>query len=239
MGGPLGATRAKRAGQRSRSVHEDWLAWIPAEMDQLFDVTRHEMESSNIILSVSLDDALALCKRGEYVTARDRVMVVKGLFDRLAVRLNGVVQAIKDHGFHFGTLPNVTPLVPSNFRGSLAQRIALKDSLLARVLFRERTRFFHKLDALGDIVDGLQRQAAAILAEISAVAPEVSARDWQDLEVIGYDLNTCMGETTIILKSFFCALPPEELDLFGSKLGSSTPLPLDAHPGAASFSDSE
>ena len=44
------------------------------------------MESSNFILSVSLDDALALCKRGEFVTARDRVIVVKGLFDRLAVR---------------------------------------------------------------------------------------------------------------------------------------------------------
>jgi hypothetical protein len=115
----------------------------------------------------------------------------------------------------------------------------LKDSLLARVLFRERTRFFHKLDALGDIVDGLQEQAATILAEISAEAPEVSERDWQELEVIGYDLNTCMGETTIVLKSFFCALPPEELDLFGSKLGSSTSLRLDAHPGAASFSDSE
>jgi len=208
-------------------------------MDQLFGTTRHEMESSNFILSVSLDDALALCKRGDYTTARDRVEIVKGLFDRLAVRVNSVVQAIRDHGFHFGTLPNVTPLSPSNFRGSLAQRIALKDSLLARVLFRERSRFFHKLDALGDIVDGLQHQAALILAEISAEAPEVSDRDWQELEVIGYDLNTCMGETTIVLKSFFCALPAEELDLFGSKLGNSTPMPLDAQPGAASFSDSE
>jgi hypothetical protein len=235
----LGITRAKRAGQRSRTVHEDWLAWIPAEMDELFGVTRHEMESSNFILSVSLDEALALCKRREFVTARDRVKVVKSLFDRLAVRLNGVVQAIKDHGFHFGTLPNVTPLSSSNFRGSLAQRIALKDSLLARVLFRERTRFFHKLDALGDIVEGLQKQADSILAEISAEAPEVSERDWLELEVIGYDLNTCMGETTIVLKSFFCALPPEELEVFGSKLGSLTPLPLDAQPGAASFSDSE
>ena len=208
-------------------------------MDQLFGSTRHEMESSNFILSVSLDDALALCKRREFVTARDRVEVVKSLFDRLAVRLNGVIQAIKDHGFHFGTLPNVTPLSPSNFRGSLAQRIALKDSLLAKVLFRERTRFFHKLDALGDIVDALQRQAAAILAEISGEAPEVSERDWLELEVIGYDLNTCMQETTIVLKSFFCALPAEELEVFGSKLGNSTSLPLDAQPGAASFSDSE
>jgi hypothetical protein len=208
-------------------------------MDELFGTARHEMESSNLILSVSLDDALALCKRGDYTTARDRVQVVKGLFDRLAVRVNSVVLAIKDHGFHFGTLPNVTSLSPSNFRGSLAQRIALKDSVLAKVLFRERTRFFHKLDALGDIVDGLQQQAGAILVEISAEAPEVSERDWQELEVIGYDLNTCMQETTIILKSFFCALPAEELELFGSKLGSLAPLPLDAEPGAASFSGSD
>ena len=63
-GGPLGVMRAKRAGQRSRTVREDWSAWLPNEMDQLFDATRHELESSNVILSIALDEALALCEAG-------------------------------------------------------------------------------------------------------------------------------------------------------------------------------
>src|ERR1700731_2373900 len=142
IGGALGVTRAKRAGQRSRSVYEDWFAWIPNEMDQLFDATRNELESSDVILSISLDEALALCKGGQFDSAKERAYVIAALFDRLAVRVGHVIRAIKDHGTHFGTLPNVTPLSPSNFRGATAQRVSLMNNLLARVVFRERTRFF-------------------------------------------------------------------------------------------------
>src|ERR1700675_3772924 len=100
-GGPLGVTRAKRAGQRSRSVHEEWFAWIPNEMDQLFDAPRHELESSDVILSVSLDEALSLCKGGQFDSARERAIVIVGLFDRLALRISHVIRTIKDHGSHF------------------------------------------------------------------------------------------------------------------------------------------
>ena len=217
-GGPLGATRAKRAGQRSRTVREDWFAWIPNEMDQLFDATREELESSNFILSISLDEALSLCKRGEFEHARDRVTVIAGLFDRLAARVSHVIQTIKDHALHSGIVPNVKPLYSSNFRGATAQRIAQMDNVLAKVLFRERTRFFHKLHSIGEIIESLQKEARALLDEVSEGAPQVPFRAWQLLEVLGYDLNTCMGETTILLKSFFCALPAEELEEFRHKL---------------------
>jgi hypothetical protein len=211
-------TRAKRAGQRSRSVHEDWFAWIPNEMDQLFDATRSELETSDFILSISLDEALALCKGGQFDSAKERASVIVGLFDRLAVRVGHVIRTIKDHGAHFGTLPNVKPLSPSNFRGASAQRVSLMNSLLAKVVFRERTRFFHKLYSLGEIIEDSQREAHAIVSGISEGASQFPDRAWQQLEVLGYDLNTCMGETTVILKSFFCALPPEELETFREKL---------------------
>ena len=232
-------TRAKRAGQRTRSVCEDWFAWIPNEMDQLFDATRQELESSNFILSISLDEALSLCKGGQFDSAKERAIVIVGLFDRLAVRVGQVIRAIKDHGSHFGTLPNVKPLSPSNFRGVAAQRVALMNTLLARVLFRERTRFFHKLNSLGEIIDDLQIEARAILAGISEEASEVPDRAFQLLEVLGYDLNTCMGETTIILKSFFCALPPEELETFRQKLVNLVPSRLPVDPGHMKPCDSE
>jgi hypothetical protein len=199
-------------------VHEDWFAWIPNEMDQLFDATRSELETSDFILSISLDEALALCKGGQFDSAKERASVIVGLFDRLAVRVGHVIRTIKDHGAHFGTLPNVKPLSPSNFRGASAQRVSLMNSLLAKVVFRERTRFFHKLYSLGEIIEDSQREAHAIVSGISEGASQFPDRAWQQLEVLGYDLNTCMGETTVILKSFFCALPPEELETFREKL---------------------
>jgi hypothetical protein len=199
-------------------VHEDWFAWIPNEMDQLFDATRSELETSDFILSISLDEALALCKGGQFDSAKERASVIVGLFDRLAVRVGHVIRTIRDHGAHFGTLPNVKPLSPSNFRGASAQRVSLMNSLLAKVVFRERTRFFHKLYSLGEIIEDSQREAHAIVSGISEGASQFPDRAWQQLEVLGYDLNTCMGETTVILKSFFCALPPEELETFREKL---------------------
>jgi hypothetical protein len=218
-------TRDKRAGQRTRTVREDWTAWIPSEMDQLFDATRHDLESSNFILSISLDEALSLCKGGQFDSAKERVTIIAGLFDRLAVRVGHVISTVRDHGVHFGTLPNVMPLSPSNFRGATAQRVAIMNNLLARVVFRERTRFFHKLHALGEINEDLQTEARAILAGIADGASEFTDQAFQVLEVLGYDLNTCMGETTIILKSFFCALPPEELETFRQKLVNLVPSP--------------
>jgi len=223
--------RAKRAGQRSRSVHEDWFAWIPNEMDQLFDATRHELESSDFILSISLDDALALCKGGQFDSAKERANIIAGLFDRLAVRVVHVIRTIRDHGSHFGTVPNVKPLSPSNFRGATAQRVSLMNNLLAKVVFRERTRFFHKLYSLNEIIEDSQSEAHLIVGGISEGASQFPDRAWQQLEVLGYDLNTCMGETTVILKSFFCALPAEELEAFREKLVNLGPACLPVDPG--------
>ena len=93
--------RVKRAMQRSRTVREDWSAWIPNEMDELFDATRNELESSNVILSIALDEALSLCKGGQYDSAREGGIIFVGLFDRLATRLCHVIRTIKDHGLYF------------------------------------------------------------------------------------------------------------------------------------------
>jgi hypothetical protein len=231
--------RAKRAVQRSRSVREDWFAWIPNEMDQLFDATRHELESFNIILSIGLDEALSLCKGGRFDSAREQANIIAGLFDRLAVRIGHVICTIKDHGSHFGTLPNVKPLSPSNFRGTAAQRVAIMNNLLAKVVFRERTRFFHKLYSLAEIVEDSQKEARAIIEGISEGATKFPDKAWQQLEVLSYDLNTCMGETTVILKSFFCALPPEELEPFRRKLANLALSQLPVDPGEGSSFDSE
>ncbi len=202
----MAGVRSKCAGQRSRSVREDWFACLPEEMAQLFGATRSELECFNGILSVALDEALTVCDQEQFTIAKERVAAFGGLFDRMATRLCFVIRTIEEHGSHFGTLPNVVALASENFRGPTAQRISFMDNLLAKVIFRGRTRFFHKLHALKE------------------------DRAWGELEVLGYDLNTCMGETTVVLKSFFCALPAEELEVFRHKLVTQVPAILTVSP---------
>jgi hypothetical protein len=226
---------AKRVRQRSRSVREDWFAWLPNEMDRLFDATRGELESSNIILNVTLDEALALCERGETERAREYCEVFVDLFDRLAQDLSLVVHTIKEHGSHFGTLPNVSPLSSSNFRGTTAQRISTMSALLAKALFSSRTRFFHKLNSLEEIIRDLQKETRSIVVKAEQDSASFTERAWREMEIRGYDLNTCLGETTVVLKSFFCALPQEELEPFRQRLVALVPalLAADARPGAS------
>ena len=219
----MGETPAKRAVQRTRTVTEDWLAWLPNEMGRLFDATRKELETSNVILSITINESLQLCKEGRRETASDRVAIFAGLFDRLAVRVLHVIHSVREHGSHFGTLPNVEPLSSLNFRGSTGQKVSRTNSLLAKVVFGHRSRFFHKLYSIDEIVGGLQKEMRAVVADVSVEDEEYHDETWQMLEVIGYDLATCMGETTILLKSFFCALPPEELGAFREKLLSRDP----------------
>ena len=226
----MGQLCTKRAGQRSRTVREDWFAWLPEEMEQLFGATRSELECSNRILSVALDEALGHCAQEQFTIAKERVTAFAGLFDRLAIRLRLVIRTIEEHGSHFRTLPNVTALASENFRGTTAQRISFMDNVLAKVVFRGRTRFFHKLHALREIIEELQKETRVIVEDVSEGEPESPARAWKELEVLGYDLNTCMGETTIILKSFFCALPAEELETFRQRLLMQVPTILAVSP---------
>jgi hypothetical protein len=214
----MGASRTERAGQRSRTVGEDWAAFLPPEMDQLFDATRNALECSNVVLSVVLDEALGLCEQEQFTLGEERAMAFGELFDLLAIRLRRVIRAIKQHGSHYGTLPNVSALVPANFRGATAQRISFTSSLLAKVVFGSRMRFFHKLNALEEIIERLQEETRVIVEDVSDKAQVSPERAWRQMEVLGYDLNTCMAETTVVLKSFFCALPAEELETFRQKL---------------------
>ena len=199
-------------------------------MDQLFGATRNELESSNVILSVALDEAIALSEQEQFTLAKERAVAFTELFDRLAIRLRLVIRTIEEHGSHFGTLPNVTALAAANFRGTTAQRISFKDNFLAKILFGGRSRFFHKLQALGEIIEELQDETRAIVQDVSDGAPVFPDRVWRELEVLGYDLNTCMGETTVVLKSFFCALPVEELEAFRLKLVMQVPDLLNVSP---------
>ena len=216
---------AKPWAQRARSVREDWRAWLPAEKDVLFDASLEELETSYSMLSITLDEAFTLRAQGTLVYAREQAGVSADFFDRLAANLLAALRALEDHGRHFGTLPNVAALNPEFFRGEIAQRIAWKSSLLSRVLFSSRPKFFHKLHALAETVEELRREFREAAEEIADGASVQPRADWEALEILHYDLNTCLRETIVVLKSFLCALPNDQVRRFRQKLQSSGKLP--------------
>ena len=204
--------------RRTATVQEDWFAWLPEAKDRLFAFTRNELEVSYIILSVALDDAFTLCKQGMLLPAREQAAIFGDLFDRLAGHLRGVLRALYEHGRQFGTLPNVAPLRADFFRSARAQQIARTNNLFSFLVLRSRTRFFRKLGAVEQMVADLHKEARGLTKEIAEGTALSINKQWTQLEVLHYDLNTCLRETTIVLKSFFCVLPGSEMKEFRQRL---------------------
>jgi hypothetical protein len=208
---------------------------LPDGMDRLFDSTRCELESSNLIMSVTLDEALCLCKHGEIGLSLEQAHIFAELFDRLALRLRIILSAVKERGTHFPILPRVTALVPGNFRGTKAQRISRTNTLLANVVFHARTRFFHKLYGLSEITEELQTAVREVIEEFDPESLPATNEAWQKLEVLAYDLNTCTSEVTVILKSFLRALPNLELAGFQKELSAQARIQAVVQAGRIEF----
>ncbi len=221
----MGHPSARNGLNCARSVRDDWRAWLPAEKEGLFESGVEELETFYKMLSVTLDEAITLCHTGSLAHAREQVAVSADLFDRLAARIVAAHYAMERHGRHFGTLPNVLALNPEFFRGETAQRLAKRNSILSRVLFSSRSRFFHKLRAIADIVEDIAKQFRETAADIADGASVSPAIQWSQLDTLHYDLNTCLRETIVILKSFLCALPNDQVQSFQKKLQASWQLP--------------
>jgi hypothetical protein len=211
--------------RRARTVREDWVSWLPAEKDGLFGTTVEQLESLYSMLSISLNEALSLRAGDTLRHARDQAGISADLFDRLADQLLAILRTLEEHGRHFGTVPNITPPTPAFFRGEIAQRTARKSALLCKVLFPARSKFFHKLRALGEIVEDLKGEFRETAEEIAEGASARPSADWEALDVLHYDLNTCLLETIVVLKSFICALANDQVQPLRQRLlQASVPL---------------
>ena len=209
--------RADRV-RRTATVHEDWLAWLPEAKDHLFAFTNQELEASYISLSVTLDDAFTLCKQGMFLQAREQAATFADLFERLASGSRAVLRALYEHGQQVGTVPNFAPLRSDYFRSERAKQIARTNSLCSFLILRPRKRFFRKLAAVEQVVADLHREARNLTRQISGATGLHVDKEWKRLEVLHYDLNTCLRETTVMLKSFLCVLPANELTELRNRL---------------------
>jgi hypothetical protein len=213
----VSATPAVRR-QHHADVQEDWAAWLPEETAQVFDLLRNELAVSCVILGVILNDALSASPDGGPAATPQLAVLFAGLFDRLVHHLGIVLTALEEHSRTCGTHPNAAPLRPEYFRSERARQVALMAQIRSRFSVSRGSMFGLKLAAIRKVISGLQRQARSETREIASGQLPSGRDNWVRLEVLQYDLNTCLQETTVILKSFFCALPGSEVPLFRNRL---------------------
>jgi hypothetical protein len=163
------------------------------------------------MMSVSLDEAIARRARGELVRANQLVSISSELMRRLTFALMGACKVLADRGKLLSNLPIVKPLITGFFRGDTAQSAASWNSLLHNVLLGDRSRFFHKLRILSNTVEQLGREFEQMAEDISAGTCVEPGASWKQLDSLHYDLNTCLRESEVILKSFLHSLPTDQL----------------------------
>ena len=180
--------------------------------------TVRDWECSYAMMSVSLDEALAQRARGELVCAQQQVAITSDLLLRLTSTLANACAVLSERGKHVSNLPLVQPLHTEFFRGDTGQSAASWNSLLHNVLLGHRSRFFHKLRILSNTVEDLGTEFEQNAHDIAAGLSVEPAACWKQLDSLHYDLNTCLRESEVILKSFLHALPAEQLAVFGTEL---------------------
>jgi len=199
---------------RGSSVQQDWRAWLPDDKAQIFRNHERHLESLYYMFSISLNEAIELKHAGLLVKSQRAIGMTSELCERLTCPLAGTLRALHEHAKHYGTIPNAAPLDPANYQGQKNKRSARMSDLLNRVLLSHRLQFLHKVSTLLEMVEDLGkdfRTAAGDLAEGLSTDPESG---WNEVDANHYDLNTCLRETIVLLKSFLVVLPGCQLGTF-------------------------
>lgn len=199
---------------RSASVSDDWRRWLAGRKNEAFRACRIDLESSYVMLSVALNEAMELMQCGCFWKARQAACVTPALCERLGVSLVAVLHQMGEHARCYGTTPNAVPLDASNFRGVREKRVARMNGLLSRVLLTQRSQFLYKLSTLEEMVDALQTAFCSHAEELLSDKLPDPAPLWSSLDANHFDLNTCLRETIVLLKSFFVVLPEKHVSLF-------------------------
>jgi hypothetical protein len=199
--------------RRYDSVQQDWRAFLPEAKSSFFQAHAHELENAYLMLSVSLNEAIDLRRQGHTNKSFQAAEVTPELCDRLILRLSSVLHSMRQQARHFGIVPNLAPLEASNFRTERGQRAARFSGLLSRVLLSERSQFIHKVSTLEQIVDEVGDCFVEAARRLAAEEAADRRAAWQILDACHFDLNTCLRETLVLVKSFLFVLPEEKLDL--------------------------
>jgi hypothetical protein len=213
--------REKSLSGRGTSVRDDWRARLSEEKSKVFCAYVRELESAYGMLSVSLNEAIELRLEGRLAKSWQAVNATPELCSRLTSPLASLIHALGEHAKHFGTVPNTAPLDAANFQSPRGQRSARMSGMLSRVLFSQRTQFLHKLGTLQEMVEDLGKEFCSSAEELGGGLSTDATILWDTVDADHYDINTCLRETFVLLKSFLRALPDDQLAGFQkSVLGS-------------------
>jgi len=204
-------------------VSADWSAPLPREKRRVFESIVFRWETSFAMLSIALHDALTFRTRGQLICARQQVSVASELLTRLSRVLIASCEALADHARHLSDLPPVRPLKTEFFRGDTGQSAASWNGILHQVLFAERSRFFHKLRILASTLERLDAEFAEVASDLNDGIAVEPAACWGKLDSLHFDLNTCLREAEVVLKSFVRSLPSEMLPAFAAALERTPP----------------
>lgn len=210
----VGRRLAERMGVSSSCVQQDWHAWLPANKAEVYAAYLQQLESVYNMFSVALNEAMELRRLGKLGKSCQAVYVIPAFCKRLADPLKGLLRALAEHAKNYRPIPSAVPLSPSNFQGIRSQRTARLNELLGRVLLSQRSQFLHKIVALQEMIVRLEqdfRVAAEELGMGLSVNPEA---DWRVVDISHYDLNTCLRESEILLKSFLISIPDDQIGAF-------------------------
>jgi hypothetical protein len=221
--------RLRPSSARGTTVKDDWCACLPVQKSRVFDAYVQHLEALYAMMSVSLNEAIDFRNIGRITKANQAVYVVGELCPRLTKPLGELLGSLADHAKHYGTIPNTEPLDPANFQGPKGQHSARVSGLLCLILLSQRAQFLHKTDTLQEMVDDLGdefQEAAGELADGTGITHEAL---WRTLDADHFDLNTCLREAIVLLKSFLVALPEDQLMTFqkdfAARLGDAMSFP--------------
>jgi len=210
--------RFNLTASRTGSVSQDWRAPLSSEKSVTYLHTLRLFETSYAMFSINLDEALGLRRTGRLERAHMVLSVTPALCKRLACNVEVLLRALLAHAKHFRITPNVSPLNPDNFQQTSSRRAAHFNRLCSHILLSQRSQFVHKISTLLELMEDLNTgfsSAASDLNEFSSLQPD---RAWELLDAAHYDINTCLRETIVLLKSFLHALPEEQLLEFNATL---------------------
>ncbi len=210
--------RLNLTASRSGSVFQDWRAPLSSEKSATYLHTLRLFETSYAMFSINLDEALGLRRVGRLDKAYMALSVTPTLCKRLASNVQVLLRALLAHAKHFHIIPHISPLDPDNFQQNVSRRAAHFNRLCSHILLSQRSQFVDKISTLLELVEDLSRifsNTASELNELCSLEPE---RAWEVLDAAHYDINTCLRESIVLLKSFMHALPEEQLPEFNAAL---------------------
>lgn len=204
------------------SVKEDWCARLPEEKKNIFDSIVREWEEAYAVFSVPLDDAMSLRADGSLTHARKCVEIAATVVTDLTAPLASSCRTLEKWGRHLAVPPAVAALNPSFYRSDFARQNAQWNQLTHHILFGSRSRYMHKLRVLQTSVSALGEEFHREAGDLSSGAHPRPDSCWPRLDELHYDVNTCLRETVVVLKSFLLALPPKNLSVFYGELNEAS-----------------